>query len=201
MQPSLHFQGAPQRICILFLDEFDAIAKARDDVNELGELKRVVNTLLQNIDQFTDNNILIAATNHHQLLDRAVWRRFSQVIYIGLPDIENRIELIRIYIGTYLNDFIEDDKRIINLAHLLDNKSPSDIKSLCSATIKNNIVKGKKLIEYPEILYEIYKTTKYTEYNLENLVKFLSENGATQAAITQLLNLSIRNVRSILAEK
>ena len=58
-----------KRECILFLDEFDVIAKLRDDKNELGELKRVVNSLIQNIDELSSDSILIAATNHHELLD------------------------------------------------------------------------------------------------------------------------------------
>ena len=56
----------------MFLDEFDAIAKVRDDKNELGELKRVVNSLIQNMDEFSKDSILIAATNHDELLDRAI---------------------------------------------------------------------------------------------------------------------------------
>lgn len=51
----------------------------RDDKNELGELKRVVNSLIQNIDTLNNDSILIAATNHHELLDPAIWRRFSTV--------------------------------------------------------------------------------------------------------------------------
>ena len=70
--------------CVLFLDEFDAIAKARDDNNELGELKRVVNSLLQNIDLMSKDSIVIAATNHQHLLDPAVWRRFEYKLEIGL---------------------------------------------------------------------------------------------------------------------
>ncbi len=61
--------------CVLFLDEFDSIAKARDDKNEIGELKRVVVSLLQNIDTLKDT-IVIAATNHAHLLDPAIGRRF-----------------------------------------------------------------------------------------------------------------------------
>ena len=180
------FTYANDKPCILFLDEFDAIAKARDDVHELGELKRVVNALLQNIDQFIENNILIAATNHHKLLDSAVWRRFSQVVYIGLPNQEDRTKLIKTFFENYPNNFINDKKRIINLAMLLDEKSPSDIKSLCSIAIKNNIIKEKNFIEYFEILYEIYKVTDPKGYNLDNLVKFLNENGVTQSAIKKL---------------
>lgn len=80
------FDFAQKQPCILFLDEFDAIAKARDDSHELGELKRVVNSLLQNIDDFSQTGILIAATNHAQMLDSAVWRRFQTVIELSKPD-------------------------------------------------------------------------------------------------------------------
>lgn len=76
--------------CILFLDEFDAIAKARDDNHELGELKRVINSLLQNIDSMPTSCVLIAATNHPELLDKAVWRRFTTKIEVGMPDDEAR---------------------------------------------------------------------------------------------------------------
>ena len=78
------FEYADSKPCILFLDEFDAIAKARDDEHEMGELKRVINSLLQNIDIFSQNNILIAATNHPELLDKAIWRR-SAIHFSGSP--------------------------------------------------------------------------------------------------------------------
>lgn len=72
--------------CILFLDEFDAIAKARDDSHEVGEIKRVVNTLLQSLDARSLHGFTIAATNHDHLLDSAVWRRFEARIHIPSPD-------------------------------------------------------------------------------------------------------------------
>lgn len=62
---------------MLLLDEFDAIAKVRDDPHEVGEIKRVVNTLLQCLDQRNQLGITIAITNHDQLLDTAIWRRFD----------------------------------------------------------------------------------------------------------------------------
>ena len=80
------FEFAQKTPCVLFLDEFDAIAKARDDSNELGELKRVVNSLLQNVDSMSGDSLLLAATNHEKLLDTAVWRRFDYKIEINLPD-------------------------------------------------------------------------------------------------------------------
>jgi MoxR-like ATPase len=71
--------------CILFLDEFDAVAKRRDDAAEIGELKRLVTVLLQEIDDWPASGLLIAATNHPNLLDPAVWRRFEMIIEFPLP--------------------------------------------------------------------------------------------------------------------
>lgn len=84
------FEFASRTPCVLLLDEFDAIAKLRDDQQELGELKRVVNSFIQNIDSLGSEIILIAATNHEQLLDPAVWRRFQYLLHIDLPNLEQR---------------------------------------------------------------------------------------------------------------
>jgi hypothetical protein len=62
--------------CVLLLDELDAIAKRRDDAGEIGELKRLVTVLIQEIDDWPSSGLLVAATNHPELLDPAIWRRF-----------------------------------------------------------------------------------------------------------------------------
>jgi hypothetical protein len=72
--------------CVLLLDEFDSIAKRRDDETDVGELKRLVTVLLQSVDSWPDTSLLIAATNHEELLDPAVWRRFDLVLSFDLPD-------------------------------------------------------------------------------------------------------------------
>lgn len=66
--------------CVLLLDEFDALAKRRDDAQDVGELKRVVNVLLQAVDEWPSTSLLVAATNHSELLDRAMFRRFDLVV-------------------------------------------------------------------------------------------------------------------------
>lgn len=78
---------AKRQPCVLLLDELDAIAKRRDDVSEIGELKRLVTVLLQEIDEWPSSNILIAATNHSELLDPAVWRRFDRIVEFPRPTI------------------------------------------------------------------------------------------------------------------
>jgi hypothetical protein len=88
------FDFASRYRCVLFLDEFDAVAKARDDVQEIGEIKRVVNTLLQSLDARNGTGITIAATNHEHLLDAAVWRRFDARIELPKPGPEAREELL-----------------------------------------------------------------------------------------------------------
>jgi SpoVK/Ycf46/Vps4 family AAA+-type ATPase len=71
---------------VLLLDEFDAIAKRRDDATEVGELKRLVTVLLQTVDDWPASGLLIAATNHPELLDPAIWRRFDRIVEFPLPE-------------------------------------------------------------------------------------------------------------------
>jgi len=72
--------------CVLFFDEFDAIGKERGDTHETGEIKRVVSFLLMQLDQLPSYVIVVAATNHAELLDRAVWRRFQMRLAFPAPD-------------------------------------------------------------------------------------------------------------------
>ncbi|MGK3796940.1 AAA family ATPase, partial [Enterococcus faecium] len=73
---------------VLFFDEFDAVGKERGDVHETGEIKRVVSFLLTQLDQLPSYVVVVAATNHAELLDRAVWRRFQLRIDMPSPAIK-----------------------------------------------------------------------------------------------------------------
>lgn len=95
------FDYAEQRPCVLFLDEFDALASARGNERDIGELQRVVIALLQNIDGLSENTIVLAASNHEKLLDPAVWRRFPFQIPLPLPDSSLRREIWEDMLGTY----------------------------------------------------------------------------------------------------
>jgi len=79
------FEFARTRRCVLFFDEFDTIAKERADTHETGEIKRVVSTLLLQIDRLPAHVIVICATNHGELLDRAAWRRFQLHLTLNPP--------------------------------------------------------------------------------------------------------------------
>lgn len=79
------FDYARTRPCLLFFDEFETIGKERGDSNETGEIKRVVSSLLLQIDKLPSHVVVIAATNHPELLDRAVWRRFQLHLQLDPP--------------------------------------------------------------------------------------------------------------------
>lgn len=92
------FQFANRYKCVLLLDEFDAVAKLRDDPQEVGEIKRVVNALLQSIDKRRPLGLTIATTNHEGLLDPAVWRRFDIRISVPIPSQEERLLILESYL-------------------------------------------------------------------------------------------------------
>lgn len=89
------FAGVRTRPCVLFFDEFDAVAKERGDVHETGEIKRVVSSLLLQIDRLPSHVIVIAATNHPELLDRAVWRRMQLRLELPNPSRDGKVEWLR----------------------------------------------------------------------------------------------------------
>lgn len=80
------FDFARSTPCVLFLDEFDALGKERGDVHETGEIKRVVSSLLLQMDDLPSYTVIVCASNHPELLDRAVWRRFQLRLELPMPD-------------------------------------------------------------------------------------------------------------------
>jgi SpoVK/Ycf46/Vps4 family AAA+-type ATPase len=85
--------------CILLLDEIDAIAKRRSDDSDVGELKRLVTVILQEVDEWPSHGLLLAATNHPELIDPALWRRFDLTIDFQLPDQTAIKEAIMHFLG------------------------------------------------------------------------------------------------------
>ena len=136
-----NFEYASAAPCVLFLDEFDALAKLRDDAQEMGELKRVVNSFLQNIDTIGHDSVVIAATNHPQLLDPAVWRRFSYRIELAKPDATLRENLWREFLGT---DALTDHE-FAAFADLADGLTGADIREASLRARRASLVSGQAL--------------------------------------------------------
>lgn len=135
------FEYAQKMPCVLFLDEFDAIAKARDDSNELGELKRVVNSLLQNVDSMSSDSLLLAATNHEKLLDSAVWRRFDYKLEVELPDSEAIEEMIDLFAAKTIE---LSQKEKTELSTIFKGLSGASIEEIIKKAIRNSVIEGKE---------------------------------------------------------
>jgi SpoVK/Ycf46/Vps4 family AAA+-type ATPase len=125
---------------VVLLDEFDAIARDRNTLNEHGEVKRLVNSLLQLIDTSNSNSLFIAATNHESLLDNAVWRRFDEVLFFGKPDLDLRTALLKRYLSRIRHSTIN----LEDLAVDLDMATGADIERICIDTIKTVILRGDR---------------------------------------------------------
>lgn len=126
---------------VLFLDEIDAVAKVRDDQNELGELKRVVNTVLQGLDSLADSVIVIAATNHPHLLDPAIWRRFPYKIGLGEPDSDVRSSMWQHFL--YLDDISRQQDAEL-LGKFSAGLSGADIENIALAVRRRSILDGEE---------------------------------------------------------
>lgn len=192
------FDYAKRQPCVLFLDEFDAIAKARDDKHEMGELKRVVNSLLQNMDEYCSSGILVAATNHHELLDTAIWRRFQTIIEIPKPAKQEIRRLIDNLTVKFACDFLEDKKKNGLIEELMLELSYSDIKNIIQNVVKKNVLKDKKNIEFIDFLVEIYLFKNHGNFTMEDLVRFICDNGVSQLQASKYFNISVRQIRNSL---
>jgi SpoVK/Ycf46/Vps4 family AAA+-type ATPase len=131
---------AKEHRCVLLLDELDAVAKRRDDSTEIGELKRLVTVLLQEIDQWPATGLLLAATNHADLLDPAVWRRFEVAIEFPLPSRKDLAALCRVLLGDESTSLWP---RILSVA--LEGRSPSDVAQFLRRAQRSAALNGGDL--------------------------------------------------------
>lgn len=135
------FDFLPHKNAVLLLDEIDAIAKVRDDKQELGEIKRVVNTLIQGLDSLDDQTVVLGATNHSHLLDKAIWRRFPYKIELDSPDLDAREAMWKHFLFAD-NDV---DKTSQALAVLSDGFSGAEIHELAMQARRRAVLNEKKL--------------------------------------------------------
>ena len=138
---------------VILFDEFDAIGRSRSDTSEHGEIKRVVNTFLQQIDCFRGRSIIIAATNFEQSLDYAIWRRFDDTIKFDLPSNEEKLNL-----------FILRLKQFNGSAHVFEtflnetnSFSYADVENICKTIMRGCILNGKRTYSKKDIEFAVEK--------------------------------------------
>jgi DNA polymerase III delta prime subunit len=144
------FDHVAGRSCILFLDEIDAFAKQRDDHQELGELKRVVVSLLQNLDAMNPQTVLLAATNHEHLLDPAIWRRFTYRVTLSLPGQREREAMWKLFLGD-----AADDVDCALLSRLSDGLSGSDVRVFAQDGLRDEVLRKLREVDEKRLIFQI----------------------------------------------
>jgi AAA+ superfamily predicted ATPase len=135
------FDYVKTRNCVLFFDEFDTIGKERGDTKETGEIKRVVSSLLLQMDRLPGYVVVITASNHPELLDRAVWRRFQLRIELPPPEKKQIQEYIERFTGKTRVNFNCSSK---SLAEKLADLSFSEIEDFCADVVRQAVLKRKQ---------------------------------------------------------
>ncbi|WP_259665742.1 AAA family ATPase [Rhizobium binae] len=135
------FEFARTQPCVLFFDEFDALARARDEDGEHNELRRVVNSLLIFIDRIKPKGFVVAATNLDQSLDPAIWRRFDEVVWFDRPDKGMIARFLKMRFKNVATDFDPQ-------AHLvaLEGYAYAELERLCIQAIKAAIIDKRKTV-------------------------------------------------------
>jgi SpoVK/Ycf46/Vps4 family AAA+-type ATPase len=133
------FDTLAQTRGVYLFDEFDSIGSARDLSNDVGEIRRVVNSFLQMVEQDTSDSLIIAATNHVGILDHALFRRFDDVIQYDLPDQNRIIETLKTKVGSFKTSKVQWAK----LAAIAEGLSYADISRACEDAIKDALIHNR----------------------------------------------------------
>jgi SpoVK/Ycf46/Vps4 family AAA+-type ATPase len=147
----LIFEALNQTRGVYLFDEFDSIGSARGLTNDVGEIRRVLNSFLQMVEQDNSDSLVIAATNHVRILDRALFRRFDDVIEYDLPDKARIIETLKAKLGAFRVDKIQWAK----VAASAQGLNFADITRACEDAIKDAIIHERPSVTQSEVVHAI----------------------------------------------
>lgn len=183
--------------CVLFLDEIDAIAKKRSDDSDVGELKRLVNVLLQEIENWPDQGLLVAATNHPELVDPALWRRFDLDVTFSLPNEENIKKAVIEFLG---DDRAEFTNYLDLLVDSLRGESYSNIKRAIYKLRKMKLInpEGFENVGIQQLIPNIDTLSRQERIALA--VKLVSRHAFPKQRAAKLLGVSRDTIRKKLGE-
>lgn len=176
--------------CVLLLDEFDAIAKRRDDDTDVGELKRLVTVLLQEIDDWPSISLLIAATNHSDLLDPAVWRRFEVRVEFPMPT----DDAVRRAIDTYLGSSNPPTQWRDVLALTLRGRSFSDIEREVTLARRSAVVQSKTMEDAISHIVR-HHIEPLDRRERGRIAMWLTEAGVSQRQVHEITGVSRDTIR------
>lgn len=138
------FDYFAQTPVVALFDEFDALAKDRGDAADHGELKRSVNAVLQMLDSYRGDSLLIATTNYESLLDQAVWRRFDETLCFEPPNLEQIKRLLALKLSGIRRDFEPEDHEV---ATLFKGLSHADIERILRRAVKEMVLSGREFLQ------------------------------------------------------
>jgi SpoVK/Ycf46/Vps4 family AAA+-type ATPase len=136
---------------VYLFDEFDSIGSARGMANDVGEIRRVVNSFLQLVEQDHSDSLVIAATNHAQILDSALFRRFDDLIRYDLPDRQRIVEILKAKLGHFKAQKVQ----WLKIATLARGLSFADIARACDEAIKDSLIHGHTYITHTQLVRAI----------------------------------------------
>jgi SpoVK/Ycf46/Vps4 family AAA+-type ATPase len=136
------FDAMPMRSGVYLFDEFDALGTRRTQANDVGEIRRVLNSFLQFLERDTSESLIIAATNHPELLDRALFRRFDDIIEFANPDRSIALALMQ----SRLTQFKVQDVNWDELLKEAEGLSPAEIVRACDDAAKGAVLQGSETI-------------------------------------------------------
>jgi hypothetical protein len=143
------FDFIDQYPLVALFDEFDALGKERADDSEHGELRRVVNAVLQMMDAYQGKSLLIAATNHEQILDSAVWRRFDDTLEFPLPDSKLLPQVLQLKLRGVRRQFETDATEVVDIFKGL---SPADVERIVRRAVKRMILKNQEFLSVKDLV-------------------------------------------------
>ena len=147
----LIFEALNQTRGVYLFDEFDSIGSARGLSNDVGEIRRVLNSFLQMVEQDNSDSLIVAATNHVGILDRALFRRFDDVIEYDLPDRARIVETLKTKLGAFKAQKIQWPK----IAAVAQGLNFADITRACEDAIKDAIIHERTFVTHTEIAHAI----------------------------------------------
>jgi len=181
--------------CLLLLDEFDAIAKRRDDTTDVGELKRIVNVLLKELENWPLSSVLVAATNHPDLLDPAINRRFDVVLELPLPGAPERREIVRIAGGRF-HDALPS-ALVEACVAVTDGFSGSDLEGTVQAAVRQHLVTGATLPETLVSAIQIRGSNQIDGKNVGTLIRALQRASGNAFTVRDLAAMFGKSVSTV----
>ena len=194
------FQYAKEQNVILFLDEIDAIAKRRDDATDLGELKRLVNVLLKELEDCPVSCVIVGATNHPEMLDKAIWRRFDRNICVPMPESGQRRGLFTRGLG---HKILEMEEAVVQiLVDGTDSLSAADICKMCEHIKRRTILYPEETVTISALIEYCEYTEPKTKEQKVKLCKALKNNGKrmTVKKISEITGISCSSVDRYIKE-